>query len=323
MAKNRILYGLYLAAVVIFHSFYTGWFSFYLLIFSLVLPLFSLLVSLRAMRQARCAAELPLRCDCGARVQYRLEPQLQGRYLFPRCCLQLQVHDFVGGQTQPYRVKLGGTTAFTLPVDTRHAGCQSFAVSRGYVYDALCLFRVRLPLPPCGTIAVEPAAAEPAVLPNLGQFQFRSYHPKPGGGFSEIHDLREYRPGDSMHEVHWKLSAKTDKLIVREAEEPDLGLVVLSFDFSGSRAQLDRTLQQLLWLSGWLCEREVAHQIDWLEPDTLTPQTRRITSAEDLQALLQTLLSTHLTGDTPSIAGRVYSGADWRYHIGLQQEVDA
>ena len=61
------------------------------------------------------------------------------------------------------------------------------------------------------------------------------------------------------------MSAKTDKLIVREAEEPDLGLVVLSFDFSGTRTQLDSTLRQLLWLSGWLTDREVIHQIDWLD----------------------------------------------------------
>ena len=29
MAKNRILYGLFLLAAVVFHSFYTGWFSFF------------------------------------------------------------------------------------------------------------------------------------------------------------------------------------------------------------------------------------------------------------------------------------------------------
>ena len=38
MAKNRILYGLFLLAAVIFHSFYTGWFSFFLLLFSVLLP---------------------------------------------------------------------------------------------------------------------------------------------------------------------------------------------------------------------------------------------------------------------------------------------
>ena len=158
------------------------------------------------------------------------------------------------------------------------------------------------------------------MLPNLSHFQYRSYHPKPGGGFSEIHDLREYRPGDSLHEIHWKLSAKTDKLIVREAEEPDRGLIVLSFDFSGSRAQLDSTLRQLLWLSGWLTEREVAHQIDWIEPDSLEPQTKSVKTPDDLRELLNTLLQTHLTGNTPSLASRAYPHADWRYHVQPEEQ---
>ena len=164
-------------------------------------------------------------------------------------------------------------------------------------------------------IAVEPEPQEPAELPNLSHFQYRSYHPKPGGGFSEIHDLREYRPGDSLHEIHWKLSAKSDKLIVREAEEPDLGLIVLSFDFSGTRTQLDSTLRQLLWLSGWLIDRGVPHQIDWIEPDSLEPQTKSVKTLDDLKSLLNTLLQTHLTGNTPSLASRAYPHADWRYHV--------
>ena len=161
----------------------------------------------------------------------------------------------------------------------------------------------------------EPEPQEPAELPNLSHFQYRSYHPKPGGGFSEIHDLREYRPGDSLHEIHWKLSAKSDKLIVREAEEPDLGLIVLSFDFSGTRTQLDSTLRQLLWLSGWLIDRGVPHQIDWIEPDSLEPQTKSVKTLDDLKSLLNTLLQTHLTGNTPSLASRAYPHADWRYHV--------
>ena len=88
-----------------------------------------------------------------------------------------------------------------------------------------------------------------------------------------------------------------------------------SFDFSGSRAQLDSTLRQLLWLSGWLTDREVVHQIDWLDPDTLEPQTKQIRAPQDLQELLRALLQTHLTGDTPTIAQRLYPNADWRYHI--------
>lgn len=218
------------------------------------------------------------------------------------------------------RLELAGTLGFALRIDTRHAGVQTFQPGKGRVCDALGLFSLPLRLPDACSIAVEPEPQEPPVLPNLSHFQYRSYHPKPGGGFSEIHDLREYRPGDSLHEIHWKLSAKTDKLIVREAEEPDLGLVVLSFDFSGTRTQLDSTLRQLLWLSGWLTEREVAHQIDWIEPDSLEPQTKSVNTPDDLRELLNTLLQTHLTGNTPSLASRAYPHADWRYHVQPEEQ---
>lgn len=315
MARNRIFYGLFLLAAVVFHSFYTGWFSFFLLLFSVLLPVFSLLVSLPAMLRAAYTPQLPLHCFCGQDAQFALQPSTASRLPVSCCRLHLLVCDAVGGTQQAEWLTLAGTLRFSLRVDTRHAGQQTFRVDRARVYDALGLVGLPLQLPAACSIAVEPEPLEPAELPNLSQFQYRSYHPKPGGGFSEIHDLREYRPGDSLHEIHWKLSAKTDKLIVREAEEPNRGLIVLSFDFSGSRAQLDSTLRQLLWLSGWLTDREVVHQIDWLDPDTLEPQTKQIRAPQDLQELLRTLLQTHLTGDTPTIAQRLYPNADWRYHI--------
>lgn len=34
---------------------------------------------------------------------------------------------------------------------------------------------------------------------------------------SEVFDLREYRPGDSLHSIHWKLSSKTEEFVVKEA----------------------------------------------------------------------------------------------------------
>ena len=315
MARNRIFYGLFLLAAVVFHSFYTGWFSFFLLLFSVLLPVFSLLVSLPAMLRAAYTPQLPLRCFCGQDAQFALQPSSASRLPVSCCRLHLLVCDAVGGTQQAEWLTLAGTLRFSLRVDTRHAGQQTFRVDRARVYDALGLVGLPLQLPTACSIAVEPEPLEPAELPNLSQFQYRSYHPKPGGGFSEIHDLREYRPGDSLHEIHWKLSAKTDKLIVREAEEPNRGLIVLSFDFSGSRTQLDSTLRQLLWLSGWLTDREVVHQIDWLDPDTLEPQTKQIRAPQDLQELLRALLQTHLTGDTPTIAQRLYPNADWRYHI--------
>ena len=89
MAKNRILYGLFLLAAVIFHSFYTGWFSFFLLLFSVLLPVFSLLVSLPAMLRAAYTPQLPLRCFCGQDTQFTLQPSSAARLPVSCCRLHL------------------------------------------------------------------------------------------------------------------------------------------------------------------------------------------------------------------------------------------
>lgn len=41
-----------------------------------------------------------------------------------------------------------------------------------------------------------------------------------GSDLSEVFSLRAYEPGDELRRIHWKLSEKTDQLVVREASLP-------------------------------------------------------------------------------------------------------
>lgn len=41
-----------------------------------------------------------------------------------------------------------------------------------------------------------------------------------GQDYSEIYQIREYVPGDNIKHVHWKLSGRTDELMVKEASFP-------------------------------------------------------------------------------------------------------
>ena len=41
-----------------------------------------------------------------------------------------------------------------------------------------------------------------------------------GYDLAEVYALREYAPGDSLRQMHWKLSSKLDKLVVREPSLP-------------------------------------------------------------------------------------------------------
>ena len=70
--------------------------------------------------------------------------------------------------------------------------------------------------------------------------------------------------------------------------------------------------------------KEVVHQIDWIEPDSLEPQTKSVKTPDDLRELLNTLLQTHLTGNTPSFVMLVSAFADREkilnaYNIAVQE----
>ena len=54
---------------------------------------------------------------------------------------------------------------------------------------------------------------------------------KPGSDPSETFGLREYMPGDSLHSVHWKLSAKSGQWMVRQCSAPLSHSIVLLIEF--------------------------------------------------------------------------------------------
>jgi hypothetical protein len=57
------------------------------------------------------------------------------------------------------------------------------------------------------------------------------YGERPGDDPSEIFNIRSYMPGDAIDRIHWKLSSKTDKLLVREFGCPVERKILLLVDY--------------------------------------------------------------------------------------------
>lgn len=319
MLRNWLVYLLGLAGALVFHIYYFGWYSWFVLVLAVALPWFSLLVSLLAMLRTRLRMDAPALLTRNEAAYVTLRAG-NGFLPQPLCRFRLTITAVMTGERRSLRQSTQSQGSWYVPLDTSHAGAYLCKVEKARVYDYLGLFRLPVRAPAPVETVIRPVPREPARLPNLRHFLVRQLKPKPGGGFSEEHELRDYRPGDSMREIHWKLSVKTDRTIVREAQEPVRGLTLLTFDLRGTPGRVDATLEELLWLSQWLLDHDTPHQILWIDPTDCETATAPIDAPADLEALLSRLLRTPLRPDTPSLEGRTFPRATWRCHISPQED---
>ena len=156
---------------------------------------------------------------------------------------------------------------------TPHCGRLICRAERAWTCDLLGLFPLPIPTGRPAAVLILPPDMEQALPERLlgGGPGGGALLPRPGGGPGEDYDLRDYRPGDPLRSVHWKLSSKRDELVVRETLEPRQTTLVLTYDHFGAPAALDQTFARLCALSRALLERGRPHHIQWASPSTPPP----------------------------------------------------
>jgi uncharacterized protein (DUF58 family) len=308
MTGRRIVYALTLAGACAFWIYYDGRVSVYVLAVVLFLPLFSLLLSLPFLGKPYVTASMP------ARTQRNRERHIAFRVmkgsspsLLPGM-IRVTLRDLMEGRDTKllFRTPEEAAVSF-LPA---HSGVWQAEIRQAYVCDFLGLWRFRTAYTSPYRITVPPIPEEPVPSPDFSSFHTSAYRPKPGGGFSEIHELREYRPGDPMRSIHWKATAKTDKPVVREAQEAVSRRVLITYALSPGREETDRILDRLSWVSLRLLEQGIGHAV-FSESDG---DLCAIEGSEDLDAFLDRLMSSRL----PVLLPKETSSAppsDWLFRV--------
>lgn len=153
--------------------------------------------------------------------------------------LTLERRNVLVGTVEELHVSLaparGKTERFELPLSANCCGRVQIALKSARVGDALGFGTFSLPhasldssytvYPAIVDIDVQTARANRASLSGATYDQNRR-----GQDATEVFEMRDYRDGDSLKAVHWKLSARFDELIVREASRPTDYDVVLLVD---------------------------------------------------------------------------------------------
>ncbi len=301
MAERRILYWAAVIASLVFYWAYREWLSWLLMMIVAVLPWLSLGLSIQAMAKLELRVSAPERIGQGQRSQVTLlgscklpQPPVRGR---------LRLENPMTGESLELR------SGEELP--SQHCGVWYIQAEKAKVYDYMGLFVHRIRRHEPGLTYVFPQEQPMATPPDLQEYLATAFKPKRGGGYAENHELRLYRPGDNLHQIHWKLTAKTGKLILREPMEPIKGKAAVSLELGGSQELVDRKLGRLRWLCRWLLEEGVPHEVHCLTGDGV--KVFPVEYIQQVDAALQGILKQPLAGEEERID---FIAASWRYHIG-------
>lgn len=250
MAIPRLTYLCVLFSCIIFYIVCGEWVSWLLLLAVICFPWLCLAVSLPAMIRFRAAPAGPEQLLMGSRGQL----WLAGSCSLPMPPFRgiLRLRSCFTGANLRYNPDKG--------VPTVHCGSYTVTVEKAKVYDYLGLFWLPVLRRQSKTLLVLPKPLPMHRVPDWQRCPTLTRQSDPDFYF-ENHELRPYRPGDPLNQMHWKLSAKTGQLILREGVPAQQGIVLLTMTLSGTPEELDRKLGRFFWLGNSILQHQIPLQL--------------------------------------------------------------
>jgi len=115
---------------------------------------------------------------------------------------------------------------------------------------------------------------------------------KPGNDPGEIFGIREYVPGDAIRQIHWKLSEKCDKTMIREFGLQIANDVLVLLETSGEATpdEVDSITEIFASLCKVFSDEGVLFQTGWRDSETNTLIMKMVSSPSDFPDVLSQLM---------------------------------
>lgn len=162
----------------------------------------------------------------------------------------------------------GQTAVICMKVYANHCGKYRVRMKKFCIYDLSGIFYLPHRHKSRSEFYVMPRLYDTAVTVTEPSRHFMGesdvYGDSAGGmDASEILQIREFRDGDKIQSIHWKMSAKVDELMVRENRQPIGCPVVLFLDFGDRHKRMDAFLTIAAAVSFALLDQKCAHYVTW------------------------------------------------------------
>jgi len=184
-----------------------------------------------------------------------------------------------------------GKSEFPVEVKPSHAGRYELSAASAVVTDPLGIWRRPLKSVEKRYVTVLPEIFGISIIPAgvsaMPEADTQSQKTK-GAVVGDMIGIREYVAGDPVRNIHWKLSEKTDKMLVKEMGDPVTDQYLLLMDSAADIAQdpaaLDAVASVFTSLIRAMREDDMIISAGWTDPFTGEAAVRRIITDEDASA---------------------------------------
>lgn len=203
-----------------------------------------------------------------------------------------------------------------MEVENRYCGRMIVEMKEVIAYDILGLFKVKRKVDYTAEASVFPyevTELEELPVSTEGKADDDELQSKKGDDVSQISQIRNYIPGDKLQNIHWKLSAKSEELQVKEFSIPfseEVNLLVEIFIDEEKPEEFDELIEKLYGVALYLIKVNRRFNVIWYQPGQEEFLINEVNNQDELLAAMMELFfaeSVTVNGLAYDLYTKVYS----------------
>lgn len=233
-------------------------------------PVISWLILWKIRKKIQVQIQVP--GIAGKKKPYEISLKTKGAARIPlgKTVLWVQMTNRVTEEVQKKRLVFREREKWTL--ESLYCGCIEYEILDVFTYDIFGVLPLKLNIHERKRTVVMPDTFPveiDSILSASDLEECREYAPdRRGKDPTEIFQVREYVPGDQVKQIHWKLSGKLEKLMVRDPSEPVDRELMVFLDRTGENIAPDRAdalMEAVTSVCQALAEAAIPFHLVWNE----------------------------------------------------------
>lgn len=184
---------------------------------------------------------------------------------------------------------------------SKYCGILHLRIKEIKVYDYLSLFNRRKNVKGKGDLEVLVLPSGRKIRTELEKGDYIYYQPDVAMTSEELISqppeiawINTYKPGDSMRDIHWKLSARNDNILIKKYSSDIENRISFFIDMRNERkvdiGRKDAFYELCSAISLGLIENKIAHCVRWYDTDKLNIVDRIVRTEEDYINMMEELM---------------------------------